>query len=66
MSIFQFLCGLKGHEVLTKLSDTAVKGECMKCGLQTPGWQLRPFSLAEAEEIYADLMNVEMSLHGGG
>ena len=65
-AIFQWLCALMGHkDIITHITSKGLVGECIRCGYETPGW-LQQFETKEYEEIYHDMMTMEMSLHGGG
>ena len=36
-----FACGLTGHDQLLRFEPKRLSLQCMRCGLQTPGWEIR-------------------------
>ncbi len=52
-------------EYTRKFEDGRVYQECIHCGDQTPGWETA-HSPAWVDEVYDDLMAVELDLHCGG
>jgi hypothetical protein len=39
--VHQFLCGLQGHDTLRHFDKGRISLQCVTCGYQTPGWDLR-------------------------
>ena len=41
MQVRQFMCGLQGHDTLMHFERGRMSLQCMSCGYQTPGWDVR-------------------------
>ena len=39
--VFQFICGLHGHDALMHFGDGRVSLLCSSCGHETPGWEVK-------------------------
>lgn len=37
----QFLCGLHGHDTLRHFEKGRISLQCVSCGYETPGWDVR-------------------------
>lgn len=37
----QFLCGLHGHDTLRHFAKGRISLQCVTCGYETPGWDLK-------------------------
>ena len=37
----QFFCGLHGHDTLRHFAKGRISLQCVTCGYETPGWDLR-------------------------
>jgi hypothetical protein len=40
-TIRQFFCGLQGHDALLHFDKTRISLQCVSCGHETPGWEVR-------------------------
>lgn len=38
--VAQFLCGLRGHQMILHFEPDRLSLECLSCGRTTPGWSL--------------------------
>lgn len=50
----QFICGLQGHDTLRHFDKGRISLQCVTCGYETPGWDLKRDALVpEAIEYNA-------------
>jgi hypothetical protein len=70
--ISRLLCLTIGHALIIKSDGSHVYGLCMRCGHQTPGWTYgespaqEPNTQAYWDATYAEFLETELMLHGGG
>lgn len=66
------MCLTLGHEVVFKQDGSHVYGVCLRCGRKTPGWTYGESGIKVEgsqsywDAIYAECMDAELALHGGG
>ena len=70
--ISRLMCLTAGHTLTMKGAGSRVYGLCMRCGHETPGWTYgdspaeEPNTQAYWDAAYAEFMDTELALHGGG
>lgn len=69
--IRRWLCSIRGHEFVRQVEPGCIKAACIHCMYVSSGWDLPstcPCALSsqDIEQTCQDLLDVELSLHGGG
>ena len=59
----QFACGLHGHDTLLHFEKGRMSLQCVSCGYETPGWDLKTTS-APSEPVQTRPRVVRMPLVG--